>query len=115
MPFCISTSRREKLSEIEATRADLKAALAGCNDTVLHLPGVYVYVSILTSLFSLFLSLSLSLSSYLQLFIKKHTLSKRKDVEKRTNKTFSLLMSLPSSTTPSQIEKATKENPVDIS
>lgn len=111
MPFCISTSRREKLSEIEATRADLKAALAGCNDTVLHLPGVYVYVSILTSLFSLFLSLSLS--SYLQLFIKKHTLSKRKDVEKRTNKTFSL--SLPSSTTPFQIEKATKENPVDIS
>lgn len=57
----------------------------------------------------------LSLSSYLQLFIKKHTLSKRKDVEKKTNKTFSLLMSLPSSTTPSQIEKATKENPVDIS
>ena len=64
---------------------------------------------------ALLIPLSLSLSSYLQLFIKKHTLSKRKDVEKRTNKTFSLLMSLPSSTTPSQIEKATKENPVDIS
>lgn len=61
------------------------------------------------------LLIPLSPSSYLQLFIKKHTLSKRKDVEKRTNKTFSLLMSLPSSTTPSQIEKATKENPVDIS
>lgn len=59
-------------------------------------------------------SLSLFLSSYLQLFIKKHTLSKRKDVEKKTNKTFSLLMSLPLSTTPSQIEKATKENPVYI-
>lgn len=65
-------------------------------------------------LFSLFSSYPpLSLSSYLQLFIKKHP--KQKDVEKKTNETFSLLMSLPSSPTPFQIEKATKENPVYIS
>lgn len=59
----LSTSWREKLSEIEATRADLKAALAECNDTVLHLsPCVRVR---LYSYFPFSLLIPPSLSSYI--------------------------------------------------